>query len=66
MLEVGIQRLSWVLPKAEQNRGEQEKVEKVAQLICQLGSPYPSRQASPGLAEARGAQNVNETVSTEL
>ena len=33
-MEVGVQRLSLVLPKAEQSMEEQDKVKKVMQLIC--------------------------------
>ena len=45
------------------------QVEIVAQLIYQEESPDPSRLAGPGLAEARGAQQVNQenkTVSRKL
>ena len=33
-MEVGVQRLSLVLPKAEQSMEEQDKVKKVMQMIC--------------------------------
>ena len=63
-LEVGVQRLSLVLPKAEQRAEELEQVRRVVQLICQEESLDPSWWAGPSQAEARGAQQVSQENKT--
>ena len=52
-MEVGVQRLSLVLPRAEQSMEEQEKVKKVVQLICHD-------------RENKTVSRTDETVSREL
>ena len=67
-IEVGVQRLSLVLPKSEQSKEEEEQVARIVLLVNQEGSlgPFWDGWSMPGRGPGdQEAEQVDGTVSTE-